>query len=204
MAGPTLEFWQSRFAAQNTPWDRRASNPQLLDWLTQAQVQAGERVLVPGCGHGWEVAALAQHGALVTAIDYAPAAIAHCGTLLQQLGLQANLAEADVLKWAPAQPLDAIYEQACLCALHPDHWVAYAAQLHAWLRPGGKLLVLFAQAAKPGAAQGFIEGPPYHCDIQAMRALFTSAHWDWPKPPYARVSHDNGMAELALILTRRA
>jgi SAM-dependent methyltransferase len=150
------------------------------------------------------VAALAQHGALVTAIDYAPAAIAHCGTLLQQLGLQANLAEADVLKWAPAQPLDAIYEQACLCALHPDHWVAYAAQLHAWLRPGGKLLVLFAQAAKPGAAQGFIEGPPYHCDIQAMRALFTSAHWDWPKPPYARVSHDNGMAELALILTRRA
>jgi methyl halide transferase len=204
MAGPTPEFWQSRFVAQNTPWDRRATNPQLLDWIAQGLLPAGERVLVPGCGHGWEVAALAQHGADVTAIDYAPGAITHCAALLRQHGLQATLAEADVLNWAPVQPLDAVYEQACLCALHPDHWVRYAAQLHAWLRPGGQLLALFAQAAKPGAAQGFIEGPPYHCDIHAMRALFTDAHWVWPKPPYARITHDNGMAELVLILTRRA
>ena len=29
----------------------------------------------------------------------------------------------------PAAPLAAVYEQTCLCALHPDLWTAYAAQL---------------------------------------------------------------------------
>jgi len=59
----------------------------------------------------------------------------------------------------------------------------YAAQLHAWLRPGGRLLALFMQARKDSAAEGFIEGPPYHCDINAMRALFREPDWRWPKPP---------------------
>jgi hypothetical protein len=49
-----------------------------------------------------------------------------------------------------------------------------------------------------------IEGPPYHCDINAMRALFPEQRWHWPKPPYARVDHPHiaKMFELAVILRR--
>ena len=53
------------------------------------------------------------------------------------------------------------------------------------------------------AANGVIEGPPYHCDVNAMRALFTGSVWTWPKPPYGRVPHPMGHAELAAVLVRR-
>ena len=65
--------------------------------------------------------------------------------------------------------------------LHPAQWRAYADQLHAWLRPQGRSQALFMQALRKSSAQGRIEGPPCHCDINAMRALFPVQRWDWPR-----------------------
>jgi SAM-dependent methyltransferase len=203
MTGPTRDFWEQRFLARQTPWDRGAPSPQLAVWL-EAQALAPCRILVPGCGNGHEVAVLAQRGFEVTAVDYAPAAIASTRERLARTNVEATLVEADVLEWKPAAAFDAVYEQTCLCALHPDHWRAYAERLQQWLAPGGRLFALFMQVTRPGATQGLIEGPPYHCDINAMRALFVSPRWDWPSPPYARVPHSGAWAELAVVLTRRA
>ena len=203
MAGPTIDFWQSRFESGQTPWERESASPQLQAWLAQGTIQAGERVIVPGCGGGWEVAALAAHGARVSGIDYAPGALARTVSRLKPSGLQAALEEADVLHWQPTAPVDAVYEQTCLCALHPDHWIRYASQLHAWLRPGGRLLALFMQMGRDSASQGMVEGPPYHCDINAMRALFPAQQWEWPKPPFSAVAHPSGAFELPVVLVRR-
>ncbi|MDN8616584.1 methyltransferase domain-containing protein [Variovorax ginsengisoli] len=202
MAGPDAAFWQARFETGTTPWDRGAASPQLLRWRDEGVFTAGSTVLVPGCGSGWEVAELAAAGVEVTGLDYAAAAVDRSKQHLAERGLQAQVLQADVLQWSPTAPVDAVYEQTCLCALHPDHWTAYAAQLHAWLKPGGRLLALFMQAPAAGAPDGFVTGPPYHCDIHAMRALFPSSRWSWPKPPYARVNHPLGAHELALALTR--
>lgn len=204
MAGPSVDFWQSRFESGSTPWDRGAPNPQLDEWISGGVIQAGDKVLVPGCGRGWEVAALAERGFDVTGIDYAPAAVSACRTMLDLQHLNASLSQADVLEWMPDSPVDVIYEQTCLCALHPDYWQQYAAQLHQWLRPGGRLLALFVQAHSDDAEEGFVTGPPYHCDIHAMRALFPAGRWEWPKPPYPQLSRKNGMRELAVVLTRSA
>lgn len=202
MAGPGKDFWQDRFTNRALPWDRGRCNPQLLDWLADGTLARGDAVIVPGCGQGWEIEALAAAGIEVTGIDYAPAALAMCRDLLDRDGLSANLVEADVLHWRPEAPADAVFEQTCLCALYPDHWHEYAERLHAWLRPGGRLLALFMQVPREKAAQGFIEGPPYHCDINAMRALFPATHWRWPKPPYALVEAAVGQGELAVALER--
>ena len=202
MAGPTIEFWQERFKTATTPWDRKAPSPQLMAWLGD-QIHIGQRVLVPGCGSGWEVAELARFGAVVTGVDYAPAAVERTRALLRERGLSAEVVEADVLRWTPSEPVDVVYEQTCLCALHPDDWIQYAQCVHAWLRPGGSLLAMFMQKSRPGATEGFIEGPPFHCDIHAMRALFPSTRWDWPKPPYSATPHPIGAIELGVVLTRR-
>jgi len=203
MAGPTKEFWQERFQASNTPWDRGAVNPQLDAWLASGALKPC-RILVPGCGSGYEVAALASRDFDVTGLDYAPVAIERTRAQLAAAKQTATLVEADALAWQPALPFDAVYEQTCLCALYPDDWRGYADQLHDWIRPGGRLFALFAQLLRPGAAEGAIQGPPYHCDINAMRALFPEPLWAWPKPPYPRTSHPLGLAELAAILERRA
>lgn len=204
MSGPTREFWNERFATGSIPWDRGAPNPQLLSWLADGTLASGQQIVVPGCGQGWEVAALAAAGLDVTGIDFAPEALTLCQRLLVRDGSQARLIDADVLHWQPAAPVDAIFEQTCLCALYPDYWTHYAAQLHRWLKPGGKLLALFLQAPRPSAAEGFIEGPPYHCDINAMRALFPATLWDWPKPPYPRSENRRiEREELAVVLIRK-
>lgn len=202
MSGPTVAFWQEHFEADRIPWDRGAPGPQLVDWLGD-RIHAGQRVLVPGCGSGWDVAALAASGVATTGIDYTAGAVARTRKLLASRGLSAEVVEADVLAWSPPEPVDAVYEQTCLCALHPDHWTRYAAQLHRWIVPGGLLLALFMQKPRPGAAEGFVEGPPFHGDVNAMRALFPADRWDWPKPPYRNVPHPSGMFELAVPLVRR-
>jgi SAM-dependent methyltransferase len=137
------------------------------------------------------------------AVDYAAAAVQVTRDRLLAQGASAQVIEADVLGWQPDLPLDAVYEQTCWCALHPDHWAAYAAQLRRWLRPGGRLLLMAIQCRRSGADEGRIEGPPYHMDVNMVRALLPRAEWLWPAPPYARVPHAAGWTELALVLTRR-
>lgn len=202
MAGPDAHFWQSRFAQQQTPWDRHAPGPQIAAWIADGTLRAGQRVAVPGCGSGHDVLALARAGCDVSAIDYTSAAVALTRERLAAANVQARVTQADVLQWQPEAALDAVYEQTCWCALHPDHWRAYAAQLHAWLRPGGALLLLAMQCRRDSAGDGRIEGPPYHMDINAVRALLPATQWRWPAPPYAAVPHPAGWAELAVVLRR--
>ena len=203
MAGPTTEFWQERFETKTTPWDRRGASPQLLEWLDSGELQPC-RIAVPGCGSGWEVAALAKRGFEVVGIDYTAAAVEKARDYLRQQGVSAEVVLADVLTYEPAAPFDAIYEQTCLCALHPEHWFSYAGQLRAWLKPDGVLWAMFMQMVRPAATEeGQIQGPPYHCDMNGMRALFREAEWNWPKPPYAKVLHPAMAHELAVKLGRR-
>jgi methyl halide transferase len=203
MPGPDRDFWQRRFEQQQTPWDRAAPGPQIAAWLADGTLHPGLRIAVPGCGSGHDVLALAQAGCEVTAIDYASAAIALTRDRLAAQGASAHLVQADVLAWHPTAALDVVYEQTCWCALHPDHWAIYAAQLGAWLQPGGTLLLMAMQCRRDGAAVGRIEGPPYHMDINAVRALLPESLWDWSAPPYAAVAHPAGWTELALVLKRR-
>jgi methyl halide transferase len=204
MAGPDRDFWQQRFERRSTPWDRGAPSPRLAAWLADGTLGAGQRVVVPGCGSGHEVLVLAQAGCEVTGVDYAEAALALARARLDAAGASAVLEQADVLAWQPAAAPDAVYEQTCWCALHPDHWSAYAAQLARWLRPGGRLLLMAMQCRKDeAAAAGRIEGPPYHMDIHGVRALLPSTQWRWPAPPYPQVPHPAGWVELAIELVRR-
>jgi len=203
MTGPDRDFWQQRFERQQTPWDRGSASPQLARWWADGTLAAGQRIAVPGCGSGHDVLALAQGGGMVVAIDFADAAVTLTRERLAATNVSATVEQADVLAWQPAAPLDAVYEQTCWCALHPELWTAYAQQLQRWLRPGGRLLLLAMQCLRPSAAEGRIEGPPYHMDINLLRALLPAAAWAWPAPPYERVPHPVGWTELAIVLTRR-
>lgn len=203
MSGPDLQFWQQRFERGETPWDRGGAGPQIAAWLGSGMLGPGMRVLVPGCGSGHDVLALAQAGCEVTALDYAPAALALTARRLRETGATATLVQADALHWQAPQPFDVVYEQTCWCALHPDRWSAYARQLQDWVRSAGHLLLLAMQCRRDGAADGRVEGPPYHMDVHAVRALAPETAWHWPAPPYARVPHPRGWYELAIALQRR-
>lgn len=188
--------WEDRYRQGRTAWDRGRVSPALLAWLDAGRVPAG-RVLVPGCGDGHEVEALVREGRQVTAVDIAPTPVLRLLSRLALAGLHARVLQADLLHWAPAEPFDAVYEQTCLCALDPAHWAAYEQRLAGWVVPGGRLLAVFMQTGRDG-------GPPYHCAVPAMRALFDASRWEWPGEDTALdVPHPTGMHEIGYVLTRR-
>lgn len=195
-------FWQEHFDAGRTPWDRGTASPQLLHWLDSGELEPC-RIAVPGCGKGWEVAELAMRGFDAIGIDYTAGAVKEAKAQLAQQGLNAEIIQADVLTYQPETLFDAVYEQTCLCALDPDHWISYAEQVARWIRPGGYLYILFMQVERPGAKEGLKQGPPFHCDINAMHALFNSQYWLWPEALPTPVLHPTGWQELAIRLERK-
>lgn len=201
MPGPDAAFWQKRFEAGDMPWDRGAPGPQLSAWLDSGALQPC-RIAVPGCGSGWEVLELARRGFDVVGIDLVPAACERARSALTQARLQAEVVQADVRSYRPTRPFDAVYEQTCLCALHPHAWMAYQESLHAWIRPHGRLFAMFMQCRVSPEGSTAPDGPPYHCAIDAMRSLFDPTRWGWPTDPVARVDHPRGWHELGVCLSR--
>jgi methyl halide transferase len=190
-----VEDWEDRYRQGRTGWDRGSVSPALLHWLDAGLIPQG-RVLVPGCGHGHEVEALVRAGCQITAVDIAPTPVLRLMARLADAGLNACVVQADLLRWTPAEPFDAIYEQTCLCALDPADWLEYARRLAGWLSPGGRLFALFMQTGKEG-------GPPYHCAMPAMRELFADDDWQWPASHPFEIPHPTGLTEVACVLTRR-
>src|SRR2546421_3538199 len=67
------EFWEKRFREGFTPWDA-GKIPAALEQFLKTEPR-GRRVLIPGCGSGYEVRAFAEAGLETLAIDFAPAAV---------------------------------------------------------------------------------------------------------------------------------
>jgi hypothetical protein len=187
--------WEGRYREGTTGWERPGLNPAFLAWR-EANELTPCRILVPGGGRSVEPQALAQAGFEVTVVDAAASAVAAQRARLERLHVPARIEQADLLEWQPDAPFDAIYDQTCLCALPPAIWPAYASRLHGWLRPNGRYFVLFMQT-------GVVGGPPFHCDMDDMRALFPASLWDWPDILPAVVAHSPGRVEQPALLRHR-
>jgi SAM-dependent methyltransferase len=187
-------YWQRRYAEGTTGWDRGQSSPGLSWFVDRAKREGWRRILVPGCGRGHEVVALAEAGFDLTALDYAETAVELVRDRLRETGSQAVVIQTDVLEFDNEFSFDAIYEQTCLCALHPIQWAAYERKLAQWLRPGGTLFAMFMQTTQP-------QGPPFACPLSRMRELFAVDRWQW-SPIVGRVDHPLGLHEWACELRR--
>ncbi|MCK5918550.1 MAG: methyltransferase domain-containing protein [Cocleimonas sp.] len=189
----TIE-WEQFYQSGKTGWDRGDISPNLNYWLENQQLQPC-RILIPGCGNGYEVLHLAAKGFDVVAIDIAPTAVDNLNNALADHKLNAEVILADFFKWNPEKPFDALYEQTSLCALSPERWQAYEQCLFSWLKPNGKLLAQFMQTDVEG-------GPPYHCEMGDMTDLFDAARWQWSDEHHTKIVHSGGKSERVYRLTR--
>jgi len=187
--------WESRYRDGATGWERAGLNPSFVAWR-EAGALAPCRILVPGAGRSPEPLALAEAGFDVTLVDASATATATQRARMERLHVRAQVEQADLLRWNPPASFDAIYDQACLCALPPVIWNDYADRLRRWLRTGGALYILFMQSTRAG-------GPPFHCDLDAMRELFPADAWRWPDALPSTVEHSAGLAEQPAVLHAR-
>lgn len=164
-------FWDERFAAGFTPWDAGGVPAAFLRWVQALGPGAGRRVLVPGCGAAYEVAALDAAGFAVTAIDYAAAAVALARRVLGDALADRTLRQADFFSFEAA-PFDFIYERAFVAALPPALWPQWAARCAQLLSPGGRMAGLFVVEDEIPAPR---RGPPFATTRAELQALLGRA-----------------------------
>lgn len=187
--------WENRYQTGSTGWDRGDSSAGLNYWLDNNLLKPC-RILIPGCGNGYEVIKLAKLGFSVVAVDIAPSPINNLTKELEKNDLKAELVLADFLKWNPEEKFDAIFEQTSLCALPPELWKQYELQLYQWLKPQGKLFAQFLQTGQQG-------GPPFHCELNDMFELFPKSKWNWSEEHSLQVK-EIGKVELLYLLERNS
>jgi SAM-dependent methyltransferase len=154
------EFWDVRYRGGGTPWDAAGVPPQLLKWLAG---RAPMRVLIPGCGTGYEVRAFAKLAHEVTAIEFSDAAIE---AAKRELGsLAGRVKKADFFTF-DTQPFDLVYERALLCALPRRIWPQWAARAADLVRAGGELAGFFYLNDNE-------RGPPFGISPQNLRELLS-------------------------------
>ncbi len=154
-------FWNERYETEKTPWDFHGV-PSALRQFMQTNPRP-RRVLVPGCGTGYEIRAFLDAGWNVCGIDFSPAAIKHAETYLGEQIRHVVL--GNFFHYPFEGKFDCIYERTFLCALPPDRWMAYAQRVKELLAPGGQLLGFFFTGPEE-------EPPPYPLGpIQAQELL---------------------------------
>ena len=133
------QFWEKRFRESVTPWDA-GGIPSALKQFLDGELRRG-RVLIPGCGSGYEVRAFVEAGYEVLAVDFAEAALERARRILGPLAGRVRL--ADFFEFDFETPFDLIYERAFLCALPRHLWPRYAPRVSQLLKPEGRLAGFF-------------------------------------------------------------
>ena len=134
------EFWSVRYAAGRTPWDLHAVPESLHAYLHRSSTRG--RVLIPGCGSGYEVRAFHDAGYDVSAIDFSPIAIEQAQRVLGPLESKVQLGDFFGHDLGERR-FDLIYERTFLCSMPPERWREYATRMAQLLVPGGQLVGIF-------------------------------------------------------------
>jgi methyl halide transferase len=170
--------WEQRYRTGDTPWEKGGPSPPLLEWIAHRGPLRGN-ILVPGCGSGHDVRAIAaaSQAAHVVGIDIAPSALDRArrfsiaGQETYQLANFIDLPAVliDRFEW--------VFEHTCFCAIDPQQRPDYVWAVRRALLPKGFLLaIFFLNPWDPGEApeEG---GPPFGVTREDLDQLF-AAHFD--------------------------
>jgi len=163
-------FWETQYQTGDPQWDKGAPSPGLVDFLTAHPELRGGSVVVPGCGTGHDVRALARAGFVATGLDFAPSAIRLAIERTSAAGLQAGFQLCDFLGDPAPEPADWVFEHTLFCALPPVARDDYLRAVLRWLKPGGHYLAVNYMICDP-------DGPPWAVTREELLARFTP-HFD--------------------------
>src|SRR5215467_5697081 len=157
------DFWTSRYAAGTTPWDFGGVPSALKSYLERTR--GSGRVLIPGCGSGYEVQAFHAAGYDVSAIDFSPGAVEQANRVLGALAERVILGDFFTHDFGQHR-FDLIYERTFLCSMTPSRWPKYVDRMADLLVTGGKLIGVFLYGQKPSS------GPPFPLTDAEAEQLF--------------------------------
>lgn len=131
------EFWDNRYKTNETGWNIGEPSSPLKSYIDQLENKEVS-ILIPGCGNAYEAEYLHNKGFKnVTVIDYAETAVKQFKNRVTTFPEQNVI--CDNFFNLKGQ-FDLVLEQTFFCALNPELRDNYVKQMHALLKPNGKLV----------------------------------------------------------------
>ncbi|XP_010277802.1 PREDICTED: probable thiol methyltransferase 2 isoform X2 [Nelumbo nucifera] len=137
--------WEKCWEEGLTPWDLGQPTPVILHLLQTDAFPKG-RALVPGCGSGHDVFAIASPERYVVGLEISEIAVK-----------KAN--EEDFFTWHPTELFDLIIDYTFFCAIEPSMRSAWASQVRDILKPDGELITIIFPISD------HVGGPPYKVSV---------------------------------------
>lgn len=159
--------WELRYQTDDTPWEKGAPHPALLEFLRREPMHG--RVLVPGCGTGHDVRTIAATADEVVGLDVAPSAIRRAKMHPTVGGEHFEKGDFFNLPAKHIGTFDWVFEHTCFCAIAPSRRADYVESAASAIRSGGSLFGIFYlnPMMEPGE-----EGPPFGTSIEELDLFF--------------------------------
>jgi len=158
------DYWNNRYEADETGWDLKTISPPLKAYIDQLR-DKNIRILIPGCGSGYEAEYLLKQGFQdVTVIDFAPLAVEK---------MKSYMSEYQTIKiicadfFTHSSEYDLILEQTFFCALDPTIRTKYVQKMSELLSENGKLVGLLFSVEFPN-------NPPFGGSREEYLGLFSN------------------------------
>ncbi|KMT15573.1 hypothetical protein BVRB_3g059230 [Beta vulgaris subsp. vulgaris] len=153
--------WQKCWEEEMTPWDLGFTTPIIQHLVQTDAFPKGNRVLVPGCGSGYDVIAMASSDRYVVGLELSEVAISKARELAASSTNVNNMTFIldDFFTWKSDALFDIIFDYTFFCALEPNMRLAWASRMAELLNPDGELLTLIFPISD------HVGGPPYKVSV---------------------------------------
>ena len=148
--------WDNHYATGDMPWEKGRPHPALVDFLAKLPMRG--RVLVPGCGLGHDVRAIAASADEVIGLDVSTKAIELANQHPEVGGERYMTGDFLSLPRIFGGAFDWLFEHTCFCAINPADRQNYVRSAWNALKPGARFLGIFY--LNPDMDPGE-EGPPF-------------------------------------------
>ncbi len=156
--------WQARYESNDTPWDKGAAAPPLLELLMERPFHG--HVLVLGCGFGHDVRAISTSENKVVGLDLAEAAVEGARKFPATGNESYATGNLFNLPGSMLGTFDVVFEHTCFCAIDPSDRERYVQAVRSALKPGGELSAIFY------LDPDHEPGPPFPVTEDELDALF--------------------------------
>ena len=163
--------WEEAWRAGITPWDAGTSPPALRSLLDRGIVPRG-RVLVPGCGAGYDLSALAREDREVVGIDLSEQAREAFLAAHSDLPGSVVYEVTDFFSFEPPAGFDFVWDYTFFCALDPDQRTPWSDVMKRLVKPAGVLATLLFPFEDPISGT---QGPPWPVNADMVRGFIEDA-----------------------------
>ena len=163
--------WDELYRKGGVFWNKGAASLPMKQYLERHPARG--RALVPGCGHGHEVALAVEHGFDAIGLDIAPTGVAEARALYPHIAERFVVGDLFNPPTEMRGAFDVVLEHTCMSGLHPTLRADYRRGIDLTLRPGGMLIGVWF--INPDLDPGE-EGPPFPFSVADLTALFADGY----------------------------